>query len=68
MKTYYAASILFAAGFIGLIVLTLGIGVALSWGYTDLPWLRLLGGYIILFNATLGGAAVARAFDPTRKP
>jgi hypothetical protein len=67
MKLHKAANILFALGIIGLFLTTLGIGLALAADW-HLPWWRILGSYIILLNATIGGAAIARAFDPTRKP
>lgn len=67
MKLHNAAIILCGFGIIGLFLTTLGIGLALAAGW-HLPWWRILGSYIILLNATIGGAAIARASDPTRKP
>ena len=67
MQMHRAANILLGFGIIGLWLTTLGIGVALAAGY-QLPWLRLLGGYVILLNATIVGSAISQASDPTRKP
>lgn len=67
MKIHNAANILFALAITGLWLTTLGIGVALAAG-CQLPWLRLLGIYIVMLHAAIIGAVIARAFDPTRKP